>query len=516
MRAVQQLQGPDPGHAGLPRLLGADTGSCTAGSSELIVNAMADVRPGYHRVGVALMDVRLLGINHHTAPLELRERLALDGAGVAAVLREIRSGVAAAEAVLLATCNRTELYVAAADPAAAESGMRRVFERLAGDRAALVPAHAYAETGERAARHLLRVAAGLDSMILGEHQILGQVREAQSRAQEAETLGPLTHRLWSAALHAGKRARAETDIGMGAVSVAQAAVCLAERAVGDLRGRRVLVIGAGDTCRLAARHVADRRPARLWVANRTVARAAAIAEAFGGDPVALDRLDEVLPSADAVISATRAPGSRPHLRPGAAGHGGTPRPASGARRRRDATRHRPGLRRGDGGVAVLDRRGPHARRPEPGSSRARDPQGGGHPRGGGREVLGVDPRAGRGGRGPRTGRAVRTGARGGSAPQPEALPSRRRGLARSPDPGDDHAPAPPAHHPADVRHAPAGGRVGAARSAARVVRPRSGRDLEQGRPWRCLAPRRPCGSARAAGGEEGLPSVFCLLSSTGY
>jgi glutamyl-tRNA reductase len=254
------------------------------------------------------MDVRLLGINHHTAPLELRERLALDGAGVAAVLREIRSGVAAAEAVLLATCNRTELYVAAADAAAADSGMRRVFERLAGDRAALVPAHAYAETGERAARHLLRVAAGLDSMILGEHQILGQVREAQSRAQEAETLGPLTHRLWSAALHAGKRARAETDIGMGAVSVAQAAVCLAERAVGDLRGRRVLVIGAGDTCRLAARHVADRRPSRLWVANRTVARAAAIAEAFGGDPVALDRLDEVLPSADAVISATRAPG----------------------------------------------------------------------------------------------------------------------------------------------------------------------------------------------------------------
>ena len=254
------------------------------------------------------MDVRLLGINHHTAPLELRERLALDGAGVAAVLREIRSDGAAAEAVLLATCNRTELYVAAADPVAAEGGMRRVFERLAGNRGALVTVHAYAETGERSARHLLRVAAGLDSMILGEHQILGQVREAQSRAQEAETLGPLTHRLWSAALHAGKRARAETDIGMGAVSVAQAAVCLAERAVGELRGRRVLVIGAGDTCRLAARHVADRRPSRLWVANRTVARAAAIAEAFGGDPIALDRLDEVLPSADAVITATRAPG----------------------------------------------------------------------------------------------------------------------------------------------------------------------------------------------------------------
>lgn len=254
------------------------------------------------------MDILLLGINHHTAPLELRERLALDGPGVTALLRDIRSDAAAAEAVMLATCNRTELYVAAEDPAAAESRMRRVFERLAGTCGSLVGAHAYCHAGEQAARHLLRVAAGLDSMILGEHQVLGQVREAQSRAQEAETLGPLTHRLWSAALHAGKRARAETDIGMGAVSVAQAAVCLAERVLGDLRGRWVLLVGAGDTCRLAARHIADRRPSKLWVANRTVARAAAIAEAFGGDAIGLECVAEILPSADAVVSATRAPG----------------------------------------------------------------------------------------------------------------------------------------------------------------------------------------------------------------
>jgi len=253
------------------------------------------------------MDVQLLGINHHTAPLELRERLALDGAGVSALLRDIRNDAGVAEAVLLATCNRTELYVAAADQVAAEAGMRRVFGRLAGNRDALVPAHAFAHSGEQAGRHLLRVAAGLDSMILGEHQILGQVREAQSRAQEAETLGPLTHRLWSTALHAGKRARAETDIGMGAVSVAQAAVCLAERAVGELRGRRVLVIGAGDTCRLAARHIADRRPSQLWVANRTMSRAAAVAEAFGGDAISLDQLGDYLPMVDAVVSATRAP-----------------------------------------------------------------------------------------------------------------------------------------------------------------------------------------------------------------
>jgi glutamyl-tRNA reductase len=272
------------------------------------------------------MDVHLLGINHHTAPLELRERLALSGSGVTALLRNICSDASVAEAVLLATCNRTELYVAASG-AAAEAAMRRVFERLADDWRLRLEAHTYRHAGEHAARHLLRVAAGLDSMILGEHQILGQVREAQSRAQDAETLGPLTHRLWSTALHAGKRARAETDIGMGAVSVAQAAVCLAERALGDLRGRRVLLIGAGDTCRLAARHVADRRPSALLVANRTVARAAAIAEAFGGDALGLDHISEALPSVDAVISATRAPGfvvTAGMVRRAAAGRPGRP------------------------------------------------------------------------------------------------------------------------------------------------------------------------------------------------
>jgi glutamyl-tRNA reductase len=261
-------------------------------------------------MGVALteMDVQLLGINHHTAPLELRETLAMDRACVLAMLREIRGDASVAEAALLATCNRTELYVATPDLAAAEAAMRRLFEDQARAQGPLVATCAYLRSGEDAARHLLRVAAGLDSMILGEHQILGQVREAQSRAQEAETLGPLTHRLWSTALHTGKRARAETDIGMGAVSVALAVVSLAEHAIGDLRDRRVLLIGAGDTCRLVARHVADRRLSCLWVANRTVERAAAVAEAFGGDAIGLEDISRVLPEADVVVSATRAPG----------------------------------------------------------------------------------------------------------------------------------------------------------------------------------------------------------------
>ena len=254
------------------------------------------------------MQVQLLGINHRTAPLDLREALSMDGGDVQAMLRETRSDPAIAETVVLATCNRTELYAASPDLEAAGAALRRLFVRQARDRGALVAPHAYSLTGEQACAHLLRVAAGLDSMILGEHQILGQVREALSRAREAETLGPLMHRLWSAAIHAGKRARAETDIGMGAVSVASAAVSLAEQALGDFRSRSVLVIGAGDTARLAARHLADRRPSRLLVANRTIDRAAAVAEAFGGEAVSIGDIASVLPSVDVVVSATRAPG----------------------------------------------------------------------------------------------------------------------------------------------------------------------------------------------------------------
>ncbi len=254
------------------------------------------------------MHVLLLGINHHSAPLELREALAMDGTAVLARLREICADPVIAEAAILATCNRTELYVGTPDPPAAETAMRRLFRDHAGDRACLVDGHAYVKAGEDACRHLLRAAAGLDSMILGEHQILGQVRDAQTRAQEAESMGGLMHRLWSSALHTGKRARAETDIGMGAVSVALATVSLAERALGDLRDRAVLLVGAGDTCRLAARHLADRRPSRLWVANRTLERGAAVAEAFGGEAVPFDALASMLPSVDVVVSATRAPG----------------------------------------------------------------------------------------------------------------------------------------------------------------------------------------------------------------
>ncbi len=254
------------------------------------------------------MHVQLLGINHRTAPLELREALAMDAARVTETLREIQGDDAIAEAAILSTCNRTELYVRAQDPEAAESAMRQYFERRAGEQGIAVNGHSYLETDQQAVRHLLRVSSGLDSMILGEHQILGQVREAHQAARQAGTLGPLIDRLWSTAVHTGKRARAETNIGTGAVSVGSAAVSLAERVFGDLHDRTVLVIGAGDTGQLVARQFADRRPSRLLVANRTLERAVSVASAVGGEARSLDLIPAVLPAVDVVISATGAPG----------------------------------------------------------------------------------------------------------------------------------------------------------------------------------------------------------------
>ncbi len=254
------------------------------------------------------MHVQLLGINHRTAPLELREALAMDGAAVSETLREIQGDDAVAEAAILATCNRTELYVRAQNPEAAEAAMRQFFGRRAGDHGVVVNGHSYLMTDQDAVRHLLRVSSGLDSMILGEHQILGQVRDAHQVARQAGTLGPLIDRLWSTAVHTGKRARAETNIGTGAVSVASAAVSLAERVFGDLHDRSVLVIGAGDTGQLVARQFADRRPSRLLVANRNFERADAVASAVGGEARSIDAIPSALAAVDVVVSATSAPG----------------------------------------------------------------------------------------------------------------------------------------------------------------------------------------------------------------
>jgi glutamyl-tRNA reductase len=242
------------------------------------------------------MKLVLVGISHHRAPVEVRERVALTPGQAAELSRELAAD--GTEAVCLSTCNRTELYVAHED--AAEAGRRA--EAALFD-AQLAPA-LYRLRDEAAALHLFRVAAGLDSLVPGEGEILGQVRAAY----ELGASGPLLDRLFRQALHAGKKVRAQTAIAESPASVSAAAAALAQQVFGELTGRRILVVGAGKMSELAARNLLSRGAHIAFVANRTVDRAAQLARHFGGEPLPLERIGEELARADVVVSSTSAAG----------------------------------------------------------------------------------------------------------------------------------------------------------------------------------------------------------------
>jgi glutamyl-tRNA reductase len=211
------------------------------------------------------------------------------------------------EAVVLSTCNRAEVYVACEDLAAAKSALAVFFSSFtAVDRATVVP-HLYDVQNLDAARHLFRVAAGLDSLVVGEPQILGQVKEAYNAAGEARTVGAVLNRLFHSSFAVGKRVRTETGLGSGAVSVSYAAAALAKKIFGDLKGRSVLVIGAGEMGKLTALHMKAQGVHRVTIISRTMGHAARTAEAIGGAVAApWDELDATLATSDIVISATGA------------------------------------------------------------------------------------------------------------------------------------------------------------------------------------------------------------------
>jgi glutamyl-tRNA reductase len=244
------------------------------------------------------MSVVLVGISHHQAPVELRERAALDPKRAAELANRLAGDQS--EAVCLSTCNRTELYLA---DESVEEAERKAEAALLALETELGPA-LYRLHDEAAALHLFRVAAGLDSLVPGEGEILGQVRAAH----EAGATGAILDRLFRQALHAGKKARAQTAIGESPASVSSAAAVLAEQVFGDLRGRTILVIGAGKIGELAVRNLASRGATIAFVANRSVDRAAEVAGRFGGEAVPLDRVDGELERADVVLSSTSAPG----------------------------------------------------------------------------------------------------------------------------------------------------------------------------------------------------------------
>ncbi len=244
------------------------------------------------------MSVVLVGISHHRAPVELRERAALEPQRAGELAQRLAGEQG--EAVCLSTCNRTELYLG---HESAEEAEQKAEAALLALEVELGPA-LYRLRDEAAALHLFRVAAGLDSMVPGEGEILGQVRVAH----EVGAAGPLLDRLFRQALHAGRKARTQTAIGESPASVSSAAAALAEQVFGDLRGRAIGVVGAGKVGELAVRSLVSRGTTIAFVANRTAERAGKLAERFGADALALEELAAALPRADVVLSSTSAPG----------------------------------------------------------------------------------------------------------------------------------------------------------------------------------------------------------------
>jgi glutamyl-tRNA reductase len=244
------------------------------------------------------MSVVLVGVSHHQAPVELRERAALDPGRA----RELALRLAAeqGEAACLSTCNRTELYLADESPDEAERKAEAALLALEQELGPLL----YRLRDEAAALHLFRVAAGLDSMVPGEGEILGQVRVAH----EIGATGPILDRLFRDALHAGKKARTETAIGESPASVSSAAAALAEQVFGDLTGRSVLVVGAGAAGELAIKSLVARGAVIAFVANRTASRAEELTQRFGGQPLSLDAVPRSLEQVDVVLSSTSGPG----------------------------------------------------------------------------------------------------------------------------------------------------------------------------------------------------------------
>ncbi len=250
------------------------------------------------------MGMLTLGFNHVTAPVELRERVAFPSHQLPDALRDLRNDLGVPEIAILSTCNRTELYCynEAVDHAPLLRWMSD-YHRLDLRR---LETSSYLYHHDAAVRHAMRVAAGLDSMVLGEPQILGQVKLAWEMARDAGTVGPELERLSQHTLVTAKRVRTDTDIGRHPVSVAYAAVSLAQQIFSDLGRAKVLLVGAGETIELVAEHLRQAGVDNMTIANRTLSRARAVAERFGADSVVLADLPRILPSADIVITSTAA------------------------------------------------------------------------------------------------------------------------------------------------------------------------------------------------------------------
>lgn len=254
------------------------------------------------------MRLFLIGMSHKTAPLEMRERLQLLCGEGNQPLAELMRLKGIMEVLYLATCNRVEILACTEDDAQAVEVLKSFIYRQGNLSIAEMEKCLYIHRDMEAVRHLFRVTSSLDSMVMGEPQILGQMKEAYRMAVDSRTTGVLLNRISHHAFQAAKRVRTETGIAGNAVSVSYAAVELAKKIFGDLKKKAILLIGAGEMSELAARHLLRQGVGSIRIANRTYARAEALAAEFQGIPVAFDRFPEVLPEVDIVIASTGAPG----------------------------------------------------------------------------------------------------------------------------------------------------------------------------------------------------------------
>ena len=252
------------------------------------------------------MHILVVGLSHRTAPVDLRERVDFQGR-VEAALRALAARGSTHEAVVLSTCNRAEVYAASDDVVQSRRDLAAFMSDFHGVAHSVLAPHLYDLADLDSARHLFRVAAGLDSLVVGEPQILGQVKEAHALATGAHTVGPVLNRLFHLSFATGKRVRTETGLGAGAVSVSFAAVALARKIFGDLKGRNVLVIGAGEMGKLTAMHMKSQGVQQVTIVSRTMAHAARTAELIGGASAApWEEMDAALSASDIVITATGA------------------------------------------------------------------------------------------------------------------------------------------------------------------------------------------------------------------
>ena len=253
------------------------------------------------------MGLILVGLNHETAPVHLRERVGLSPEELDAALLSLIGADGMREAVILSTCNRTELIAVADGDESGESHLVSFLAKRAHVPDSELRHHLYQFWGLKAVEHIFRVACGLESMVLGEPQITGQVKDAFERAIELGTAGPRLSSVYRHTVQTVKQIRTQTEIARNAVSVSYVAVELARKVFGELKGKRALLVGAGEMCELAATHLKERGVAAVDVANRTVEKAEQLAVRFGGVPFPLTALAEALATADIVVSSTGSP-----------------------------------------------------------------------------------------------------------------------------------------------------------------------------------------------------------------